>query len=443
MLAPLLGAADPAVAGAAFQAVERVGPDVARMKAFLADPRKWSCLLEYLPRYHDPALIPGVTHLLRRGDGSARAAAMVSLIHLNAADAATRKEVARGLRGGQAVVRDRAAEYLTWHGRRGDLAELEAAAKREREPHAKAAIEAAIRAIRRRSEHAPGSADAPAPASRPVGKATYAGALDILTKRPGPDAWRRAFAAYRRVEPFEPVWKYGTTAPDDSEVLRRERKFAVQIALFAIPAGSPPHETATPGGADVPAAVRFLPPVRGYFDPKRKSFGLAASEGRGPFGGSVHVGDDCAWDRAHATVVAIAAGVVRQEQTGANWGGLVVIEHRRPDGRAFCSLYGHLGPFLHVRAGQTVAAGRKIGSLGRACTWANGGYGAHLHFGLHDGPYLPKPNVDAPDSRRTAVSRSRWICGYVRPDLFRKAGHGWLDPQSFLRRHAPAKPPAP
>jgi len=77
-----------------------------------------------------------------------------------------------------------------------------------------------------------------------------------------------------------------------------------------------------------------------------------------------------------------------------------------------------------VRPGEIVEAGQKLGAIGRCNSVDNGGYGAHLHFGIHKGPYA----IDW-----------RWVCGYVDPLLFKNGEHGWLDPQNFLQSQG-AKP---
>jgi murein DD-endopeptidase MepM/ murein hydrolase activator NlpD len=135
------------------------------------------------------------------------------------------------------------------------------------------------------------------------------------------------------------------------------------------------------------------------------------------------------------------------------------------DGSFACSLYAHLSPFVHVKPGDRARKGQKIGSIGRSHTWENGGYRAHLHFGIHAGRYVPRYEVGRriplrrngkdvhalvvrSDERRTTVwieetggehsfrNDAHWICGYIDPARFRAGRHGWLDPQRFLQRRA-------
>ncbi len=164
------------------------------------------------------------------------------------------------------------------------------------------------------------------------------------------------------------------------------------------------------------AADRFVPPIDAYFDPKRKSFGFQIPASGGVFSDSVHIGDDCGWHHELRTIVSAGNGVVRRAAYIPSWGHIVVIEHVLKDGARVCSLYGHMSPFIYVKAGDSVDAGQKIGAIGRENTIENGGYGAHLHFGIHAGAYNP----------------SDWICGYLSKPNFAGGKHGWLNPQLFI-----------
>lgn len=117
--------------------------------------------------------------------------------------------------------------------------------------------------------------------------------------------------------------------------------------------------------------------------------GLFVPFPRASFGGSAgHAGEDMAWFREGAGVYAVADGLVRLVQgAGGNWGFLVVLEHREPDGSYVSSVYGHLAFDILVAPGETVRRGRKLGTVGLSCSVENGGYGAHLHFGLAANPF--------------------------------------------------------
>lgn len=153
---------------------------------------------------------------------------------------------------------------------------------------------------------------------------------------------------------------------------------------------------------DYPPAAAWEWPISWY------EGGLFAPFPRSSFGGkSGHAGEDMAWFREGAAVFAAADGLVRLVQgAGGNWGFLVLIEHRAPDGTFTCAVYGHLAFDILVAPGETVRKGQKIGSVGLSCSVENGGYGAHLHFGLAANPFRKprglflgsKLNLNRPDA---------------------------------------------
>ena len=94
------------------------------------------------------------------------------------------------------------------------------------------------------------------------------------------------------------------------------------------------------------------------------------------------------------------------------WGGVVIIRHAYRDpasGRVRCcdALYGHLHA-IHVRVGQLVKRGQKIGTMGNT----RGMYAAHLHFEI-------RHNL-AIGMQRDSVSRSF---------------DNWADPTAFINRY--------
>lgn len=120
-----------------------------------------------------------------------------------------------------------------------------------------------------------------------------------------------------------------------------------------------------------------------------------------------HTGADLSWFRVGTPVYAIADGVVRLSRPPTvpalrkagvkvprrglmDWGNMIVIEHRLPEGDRFVTLYAHLGDDRRVRMGDVVFAGQEIGSIGRKSNNVNGGYEPHLHFGVREGTLLPK-----------------------------------------------------
>lgn len=75
-------------------------------------------------------------------------------------------------------------------------------------------------------------------------------------------------------------------------------------------------------------------------------------------------------------VYASARGkVVYCGEPSPDWGHVVVLLHRLPDGHFLQTLYAHLSK-VHVRYGELVARGKVIGEVGSA----GGRYFAHLHF---------------------------------------------------------------
>jgi len=145
---------------------------------------------------------------------------------------------------------------------------------------------------------------------------------------------------------------------------------------------------------DYPQAEKFVYPVQRYEED------LFAGYPRRSFGANgTHAGEDCAWFREGCSLYAIADGVVRMVQgSGGDWGYLIVLEHRLPDGRYLTSVYGHCAFDVLVAPGDIVECGQRIGTQGLSCSVENGGYGAHLHFGLGDGPFRRPAGLATGDS---------------------------------------------
>jgi murein DD-endopeptidase MepM/ murein hydrolase activator NlpD len=112
-----------------------------------------------------------------------------------------------------------------------------------------------------------------------------------------------------------------------------------------------------------------------------------------PFGQSSHLGED--WNGVGGgdsdlgdPVLAIAAGVVRSTgDHGGGWGRVVRVVHDigGPGAPVYIeSLYAHLAS-IEVAAGDVVARGQRIGTIGNA----GGRYAAHLHLELRDRVGLP------------------------------------------------------
>ncbi len=409
---------------AAVSALEPRTSDLERIKKCLARPRLHGTLALYLPRYQSPELSPATLKLLDSPQAKVRRAAAAALVYQGARSEEVKKRFAALLAHRDPATRELAAEHFTWHGVGEDVRALKKAAAAEKDLWVLAALRAAVEAIDRRKGKAP--------------------------------------APPRKREAFEPVWRYeGGTAPAKFKIEREER-LDVQARRLAIPLDNMMSDFEEESKA--PPARTLMAPLRDYFNLARASYGRHVSKADKVFGNSVHVGDDVARYRDGLTVVSIGNGVVRRAGCTHSWGYMVIIEHRAPDGSKFCSLYAHLGPFVHVIPGDVVKKGQKIGTVGRSYTWENGGYGAHLHFGLHQGEFLKKypvgsevactlggkavkgkvikcgslvakieAEVGGRKIRFGLRRRPLWIGGYIRPESFKAGRHGWVDPQNFIK----------
>lgn len=379
-LAPLAADRNVRIAGPALAMIEHHAPDADRMVIAAAKPLLWPFVAEHLPRYHDPRLTPSTLAMLTSDSVDLRCHAISALIQQFAAEPRVRRRVALLLAAALPPrVRDRAAEYLRWHGTMDERDAITEALAREQDPWARASLAAAEAAVRTRDERG------------------LSLSRELLADRS-----------------FTPTWRSTHPREDHpTDAMTQQAAALRRMAGYDVEPLDPPD--------DAPVAERWLAPVRDYFDDQRRSFGVVVDlADAGAFQGLVHLGDDAAWRREHETVVAVADGIVRYAgEARRSWGGLVIIEHRLPDDRRLCSLYGHLGPLIAVRVGQTVEAGQKLGALGRSLTWENGGYLAHLHLALREGPF----------------GDGAWISGYMTPLAFERNDHGWLDPQAFLREH--------
>ncbi len=458
---------DPKVAGAAIAAAEADAPDADRMGVLMARTDLWPYIHRWLRRYHDPRLGPQTFRMLDRGTTDQRVSAIASLIHQQDDSPKIRARIMRLLYTRHVDLRDMVAEYMRWHGTAGEREALAARLKIERDVQCRASLAAAIDAIDRRAKRfKPGGEASGSPwPTKPAD--AYEAAFKALTATPDAATRKRVVALLARAELFEPIYRYGITKRPADQSRRGSPRDAALMRLMNLAFGYPPVPNTPIGGGDVklPPAASLIGPVRRYTDPSRKSFGNEIPAGEGPFAGTVHVGDDVSWGKSHATVVAIGDGVVRYVGIGVvTWGGIVIVEHAGADGVRFCSLYAHLGPLVCVRPGQVVTQGQKLGAIGRSFTWSGGGYRAHLHFGIHTGPFsgglrvgevitvrthegLAKATVTASDEKIATLkvdgldqplrmpqpAHPAWITGYMGPAEFKADKHGWVEPQQFIR----------
>lgn len=491
--AGLLDHPDPGVAGDALDLCEPLQPDPERMRALLQRADLLPRSARHLGRYYTPALRAATRGLLRGKPLSVARGALVALIQQNDRSAWTLERISGLLAHERAEARELAAEFLAWHGAAAQLPALEAARAVEADVHAKAAMEAAVAAIFRRKQQGPavGEVGEAVLGGRASVRTRYQRALARLHGDPGPESLRAAFEVYAGAEPYEPPVRYKGRRAAAEFIATRQARLALQAALFGIPGYQAQGPVRYRGEFDAPQAVRLLPPARECAPDEPAGYGIEVEQGSGVFSRLVHVGEDVCWEAGHRTVVAIGAGLVRYVGLAPSWGHIVVLEHEAPadrpvapgvvarrlaetlevalngprGGQLYCSVYAHLGPFVCVRPGESVAAGQKLGTLGRAYTWENGGYEAHLHFAVHLGPYLQRYRPDAPidiryrarryrgrvvrsnedwtearirhrGSSETVRRSSDWLCGYIARWYWRSRGHGWLDPAPFLSEPA-------
>ena len=443
VLQPLVDSKDERVAAEAASYLLASKPDAKWMKLILKHRDVWPRAAPQLPRFQAADFIEQIRLMMRHQDSDVTRFAIVAATHQLADDLATRNVVLSLLRHPDPKVRDVAYEYFRWHGTEREQARVTQLSRVERDEFARASAVAAAEAIERREnwlkdmkENA-GATEEEAAVNQPdTGRAQendeeglLAASLDELLKQmqksPTVELRTNAIEALRKSNRIQEFYRY---AKRDQENTSRE-PLANRLKLLTLVTGysldgvhsfANVNQTREEMPDALPKAEKLMAPVRDYFDEKRQSFGLQIDANHGPFSGKVHVGDDMAWREQQATVVAIGDGRVRFAVVAASsWGGLVIIEHETPGGKHFCSLYGHLGPLIPVREGQVVKKGQKIGSLGRDLTEENGGYVTHLHFGLHEGAY----------------DRGQWITGYLKPEQYRDAKSGWVDPQDFIETY--------
>ncbi len=105
-------------------------------------------------------------------------------------------------------------------------------------------------------------------------------------------------------------------------------------------------------------------------------------------GGSVyHTGQDVGACLDGSGYYAAADGVVKLVHSGSDMGTLIVLEHLLPSRELVCAIYMHGGDTVFVRAGDTVACGQLLGTMGMSFSVENGGHFAHLHYGLYPGAF--------------------------------------------------------
>jgi murein DD-endopeptidase MepM/ murein hydrolase activator NlpD len=197
---------------------------------------------------------------------------------------------------------------------------------------------------------------------------------------------------------------------------------AAAVLSFTSPRGDPPTRPAEKSEA------RFAFPCASYergLEKGKGNFGVFVSDKQSPFASSWHLAEDV-WLPAGTEVRAIAAGVVKYSAFSPSWtdergqvhwnlGNVIVVEHQLDppvDGlAAICSFYVHLASDRRVSVGDKVKVGQVIGRIGKGESEENGRYPAHLHFGIHRGPYIQLPPSFEREIRDAAASKDGFRTG--------------------------------
>jgi murein DD-endopeptidase MepM/ murein hydrolase activator NlpD len=380
---------DIATANLVFPTVDRYFPDASlkRVQRALADAKGRREALVRISHYLAPSVSAALLPLLDDKELATQRGAVVGLIAQLAGGDAIHERLLGFLKDERPAIREIAAEYFLWLGREGDSGALLAGLAQEKDVYVRAGLTAAL--------------------------------TEIETRRGfKPDAEAELQKLLQNGDAIEPLFVYQAHEFAGKEDYVKRAK---QLQEFI---GSP-CRGATGGefrnAVGLPAAKEWIAPLRDYFDARRHSFGACVANPQSSFAGSVHIGDDVSWGNELRTIVAAAPGVVRLAEHVFSWGHIVIVEHKLPDGSAVCTLYAHLSPALSVKPGDIVASGQRIGCIGRSHSVDNGGYLAHLHFGVHRGPYTS--------------TGAHWISGYVGTANWQAGQHEWVNPQEFLKEH--------
>jgi hypothetical protein len=412
VLPSLVNDRNPEIAGIALEKLEMLSPDSERIISAIARPEMWKSLELYLPRYYTGELTPKTITMLKTGKTSdEKAAAIVSLVSQNANSTEIRKYIAGLMKSYDPAIREISAEYLSWHGTDEEIPSLDESIKIEQDIYALASMKAAKASIKRRSSIKSGTNEVAVPVPT-----NFKDAIKFIQSTGNSTGIRKSFEFLKTSEVFEPLFVKGRKE-DDSFIEQRKDRMKLTGLIFGIP-GLCGDENRKVGEEKVPGVDSIIPPIRNYLDQTRKSFGVKIGQSSAGTGELVRVCDIAGLRKTYLTVVSIGNGIVKSAEYNQSWGYAVIIEHAGNDGRKFCSLYAHLSPFMHVKKDNIVSAGEKIGSIGRHFTWENGGFGAHLQFGIYN---------DAFDS--TSVLQ----VSYIPAEEFAEGLHKWVNPQSFIQ----------
>jgi len=142
--------------------------------------------------------------------------------------------------------------------------------------------------------------------------------------------------------------------------------------------------------------------VGGYSEKRQNMYVAPQYENRR----NIHMGIDV-WAAAGEPVFAPLPGEVaylaNHNQDG-NYGGTLVLKHL-VDGTTYFALYGHLSPasLSHLKPGQKVQAGEKVGELGNE--EENGNWPPHLHYqvSIEDPGEADMPGVVSDEEHKEAL----------------------------------------
>lgn len=149
----------------------------------------------------------------------------------------------------------------------------------------------------------------------------------------------------------------------------------------------PVHRAGGGSAGKLPVARRWMTPILGMGREEVPGTSLQPFANLRNNGQTYHTGLDVGACLDGAGFYACADGVVKLVSSGTDMGTLIVLEHHVADKEVATLLYMHAADVVFVKAGETVEAGRLLGSMGVGYSFENGGHFAHLHFGAYPGPY--------------------------------------------------------
>lgn len=204
----------------------------------------------------------------------------------------------------------------------------------------------------------------------------------------------------------------------------------VAVASLAVSTAEPASAgTNTPRGYDWPsgwkdptggAANRWRDWGFNTCGPANGNYGLTDSSWY--FDKTAHLGVDSSGAGSTTTIRPIAAGTIAWagQPWGAEWGGVIVVEHKASNGDRFAAVYAHIEPSTMKKSG-TVSTSTSLGRIK-----ANQPYGDHLHFGI-----VP---LRAGEQAKDIAKRGSTSCAYGQDG----PTHGYVNPIPYLAARRPA-----